>query len=71
MSKWVHRTWRCPHCRKGVFRTYDMAAAALARHDSDGRPYWHPQAGGYCITRATRAEYDARRGAGIWTLEEL
>lgn len=71
MSATKSRIGRCRHCGKTAWRSYKAARGAVGRLDDDGRPCWHPQAGGYCITRSSQGEYDARRGAGIWTEEEL
>lgn len=65
----VFRQWRCPHCGKGCY-PYRVALRVASRLAEPGRLYWHPQGGGYCVTRLTVAEYDARRGAGIWDPEE-
>lgn len=59
------RRWRCPHCGKGVYRNRRIAARLAARLPEPGTPYWHPEAGGYCITRLERGEYDARRAAHL------
>jgi len=67
MPAYRGRGRRCPHCHKGLYRTYRIAHHAMMRLPVRGRVYWHPEGGGYCITSIDSSEYDRRRAGAIDT----
>lgn len=59
------RARRCLHCGKSVYRSYRLAEQVSLNLPERGHIYWHPQAGGYCISSKTQSEKDATQAAWL------